>query len=334
MPLRWSIDRCLAKDPKGRYAATQDLYQDLLSQQEHLSELFTAGTEVAAVMPKVRAVGRWVYFAVLAAGLLAGAAVMRFFVPKQRGIGNYRYTPIEISREAPADAAWSPDGKAIAYSAHVDGKRQAFVRYLSSSTPTQITHGAGGVSVEGWSGDGRRIFIAGRRPQSDRALRALFSLSVTGGEPEFVMPLDIAFLLESHSHISRDGKILAVVRLEQDSTISVAISSPIGSPFKRYSPAPFETKENFGNAYLAISPDQSRILYFKYGAGQGRVWDLPLPDGSRAPKQILKDLQIYSTAMCSLVSRQPSHCLLRSDEGSEEQSHLWLADTVTEAARR
>src|SRR5262245_5062021 len=38
-PLRWVIDRCLAKEPKGRYAATDDLARELADMREHLSEL-------------------------------------------------------------------------------------------------------------------------------------------------------------------------------------------------------------------------------------------------------------------------------------------------------
>jgi serine/threonine protein kinase/Tol biopolymer transport system component len=44
-PLRWIIDRCLAKDPEQRYASTRDLARDLASLRDHLSEL---SGEVAA----------------------------------------------------------------------------------------------------------------------------------------------------------------------------------------------------------------------------------------------------------------------------------------------
>src|SRR5712692_10608216 len=37
-PLRWLIERCLAKDPDARYASTKDLARDLKSVRDHLSE--------------------------------------------------------------------------------------------------------------------------------------------------------------------------------------------------------------------------------------------------------------------------------------------------------
>ena len=37
-PLRWIVERCLAKDPDGRYASTRDLARDLATLRDHLSE--------------------------------------------------------------------------------------------------------------------------------------------------------------------------------------------------------------------------------------------------------------------------------------------------------
>src|SRR6266496_6456779 len=37
-PLRWVIERCLSKDPDGRYASTKDLARDLKSIRDHLSD--------------------------------------------------------------------------------------------------------------------------------------------------------------------------------------------------------------------------------------------------------------------------------------------------------
>src|SRR5205814_126949 len=45
-PLLWVIDRCLAKDPRGRYAHTADLAADLQHLRERLPEI---AREIAAV---------------------------------------------------------------------------------------------------------------------------------------------------------------------------------------------------------------------------------------------------------------------------------------------
>ncbi|MET0620943.1 MAG: protein kinase [Thermoanaerobaculia bacterium] len=47
-PLRWIIERCLAKDPEGRYASTRDLARDLAMVREHLSEIHSGETAAAA----------------------------------------------------------------------------------------------------------------------------------------------------------------------------------------------------------------------------------------------------------------------------------------------
>ena len=47
VPLRWIVERCLAKDPEQRYASTRDLARDLASLRDRLSEL--SGESAAGV---------------------------------------------------------------------------------------------------------------------------------------------------------------------------------------------------------------------------------------------------------------------------------------------
>jgi serine/threonine protein kinase len=44
-PVRWIVERCLAKAPEERYAVTHDLARDLASAREHLSELMASRRE-------------------------------------------------------------------------------------------------------------------------------------------------------------------------------------------------------------------------------------------------------------------------------------------------
>src|SRR5580704_6427892 len=41
-PLKWIIDRCLAKEPEQRYESTRDLYRDLKNLRDHFSEAFSS----------------------------------------------------------------------------------------------------------------------------------------------------------------------------------------------------------------------------------------------------------------------------------------------------
>ena len=68
-PLRWIIERSLAKDPEDRYASTRDLARDLQSVRDHLSN--TTSTQMAQAAPLARR-SKWI-LPVLCA--LAGAIV-------------------------------------------------------------------------------------------------------------------------------------------------------------------------------------------------------------------------------------------------------------------
>jgi serine/threonine protein kinase len=48
VPLRWILERCLSKDPGGRYASTQDLARELRTLLEHLPEATPFGDRPAA----------------------------------------------------------------------------------------------------------------------------------------------------------------------------------------------------------------------------------------------------------------------------------------------
>ena len=50
-PLRWVVERCLAKDPAERYDSTRDLYRELKLARERLSE---ASGSQAAAPPAIR----------------------------------------------------------------------------------------------------------------------------------------------------------------------------------------------------------------------------------------------------------------------------------------
>jgi serine/threonine protein kinase len=72
-PLRWIIERCLAKEPSERYESTHDLYRDLRSVRDHISEVLHSGS--AASVSPVPAPRRWLWpVAALLATMMIGAA--------------------------------------------------------------------------------------------------------------------------------------------------------------------------------------------------------------------------------------------------------------------
>ncbi|MCU1327439.1 MAG: tolB protein [Bryobacterales bacterium] len=288
-PFRVIVERLLAKDPVDRYDSTRDLHRELRQWRDRLSESMSASAVAAlpTVVPQ-RSRRSWISLALIAALFAAAGALGTFlFAPKPHNAANDRYTPIEISLESPADGSWSPDGKAFTYSAMFEGKRQVFVRYLNSTLSTRLTNLSSDANVLGWGPDGKRIFLAAANTAGGQPPRALFSLSIAGGEPEFVMPLDV-FRIPG-ARVSPDGKVLLAVRRESDGTYSLSISSPVGSPWKRYTPAPFETKELANRSSFDLSPDGKKIVYLLTNSGEDQAWLLPFPPGSGTPKRILND---------------------------------------------
>jgi len=121
VPVRWIIDRCLAKDPEDRYASTKDLARDLESVREHLSEASVSGL-TAAVSPPARrrraAVLAFASVAVLAgiaAAYLAGRAGGRAPEPA--------FQRLTFQRGTILAARFAPDGQTVVYSAAWDGHR-------------------------------------------------------------------------------------------------------------------------------------------------------------------------------------------------------------------
>ena len=197
-PLRWIVERLLAKDPSDRYESTRDLYRELRQVRDRLSESTgewgsggqhrcrcrIAAALLAEGLDSMRAVSRSRSYPALPAWMLHPAG----------GVGNYRFTPIEVSWENPSAAFWSPDGKAFAYSAGAAGDRRLFLRYLNSPTPAPLTRSADFWDPVGWSADSKRVFVVGKNPPGADSPYTLFSVPVFGGEPDVVMPMDESFM--------------------------------------------------------------------------------------------------------------------------------------------
>jgi hypothetical protein len=170
--------------------------------------------------------------------------------------------------------------------------------------------------VEGWFPDGKRIYISSKNPQGDDPPRALFSLSVTGGDPEFVMPLALTLIGLAPNgvrDISRDGKVLAVRAHENDGAFSIAISSPIGSPLKTLFPCALRIQG------ISESPapedlsgrNQAPVLFESRPARTG-VAAYP-PGGVRNPETNSDESAEHGHyPIVLLVSRQPADCDLAS----------------------
>jgi serine/threonine protein kinase/Tol biopolymer transport system component len=153
--LRWIVERCLAKEPEERYAATRDLARDLSSVKEHISEVESGMRPGAARrFPRPREMLAW--------GLVALAALVAT-VPALRSPSGARGIPalirasIEFHGKLNSGLALSPDGSRLAYVGRDSkGVRTIWLRALAERSARSLP-GTEGSWLPFWSPDGRSL---------------------------------------------------------------------------------------------------------------------------------------------------------------------------------
>ena len=119
-PLRWIVERCLAKEPEGRYASTRDLARELATVRDHLSEASSAVgvLEPAKAAPRL---GR-LRIAALAALAIAAVAVLShlLWAPPKPATPTFRRVTFRDGNIV--GARFAPDGRSVFYDASFDGQ--------------------------------------------------------------------------------------------------------------------------------------------------------------------------------------------------------------------
>ena len=258
--------------------------------------------------------------------LLLGAILTLFLFPPGQDIGSYRYTP--FATDTFANAAWSPDGKAVVYASKVNGTLQVFLRYLNSPVPVQLTHEKLDTVPFGWSSD-RGHLIVGESLSSIGMLTnfKLYSIPTVGGQPEFIMDIGCYAC-----NLSRDGNAFVTLTQGKDGNSIVGISDPIGSALRPYKPDPFSSGANGFNAdpWLSFSPDGKRILLLlPIGGKQDEAWLLSYPPGSESPRQIsvLRKFPFFAPYPSSSWMPDNRNVVISIQPDRESAFHLWLGDT-------
>jgi eukaryotic-like serine/threonine-protein kinase len=130
--LRWTIERCLAKEPGDRYAVTADLHRDLRTLRDRLGELTSRDNEtIGSTRRKVRR--RALVAALLAGAVAIGAMLLALTAAEQLyDPSGLRFAPFATESGYEGFPAWSPDGQTVAYAAEVNDTLQIFTRRISS----------------------------------------------------------------------------------------------------------------------------------------------------------------------------------------------------------
>jgi serine/threonine protein kinase len=202
-PLRWIIERCLAKDPRERYVATEDLAREIKSVRNHLSEPVALPSPTSAARLTRRRLGAIfaASTAALAAGVLAGLLIGRGS-PRQ----SPTYKRLTFRRGAIWSARFAPDGQTIVYSAAWDGEpMQVFSTRPEGIESRHLGLPPGKILSISSRGE-MALAMEPRIPLTYLQIGTLARASLSGGTPRELLP-------EVHgADWSPDGQQLAVLR--------------------------------------------------------------------------------------------------------------------------
>ena len=319
-PLRWIIERCLAKDPAARYASTADLARDLATLNTRFAEV---SPDLLTRAPRsrrdtVRRAVTWTALAVAIATTLWMASR-----PVPNVLEGYKYSPLVTSAPFQSAPAWSPDGKSMAYVSQVNGVIQVFTRSLgSSSLPLQLTRSLFDCTNPFWSEEGSRIYF---HQQAEDTL-GLWAVSAAGGGPELIRRN------VERASISPDGRTLVFFERVGSLNLRLMAASSIDGQAERLQLG--DTALEVADGWLRFSPDGRKLLVWVYpglyvdGAPRTNpfwVVDWPAKTSRRAFTAVAA--RTLSGAMAFSWMPDSRHVVLSLGDPGTAAQHLWMGDT-------
>jgi serine/threonine protein kinase len=209
--LRRLIRRCLAKNPDQRLQSAKDLaieLREIVDEYDSLSAAGSSGSGSSALVapPPAKRITPAAMIG-LGALLVAVLAVAWYFVLRRGGPTTPASAPSSLRISAipsPGNilgAAISPDGRYIAYSLVLDGKRTLWVRQVATGSDVQILQPQD-VSPQGliFSPDGNYLYYQSADPDRE-GYSAIFAVPSLGGNPR-----KRAYDVDSRISFSPDGK--------------------------------------------------------------------------------------------------------------------------------
>jgi serine/threonine protein kinase len=266
------VDRCLEKDATERFQSARDLAfnLELLSREDSGS-----GTTTALPINKGR---RWPNPALVVSAVLV-AVGLGFFAARglkpqasSSPVALMRLTDFVGMEEFPA---LSPDGKSVAFTADIGGRRQVWVRLLSGGAPLQVTHDDADHQYPRWSPDSSSLIYFSPSEEPDGEGK-IWKVPALGGTAQ---PLVNSL---GGADLSHDGKHIAYFHSSQGE-LELAVADPDGSNSRKVTSLPTE----YTYSDLRWSPDDQKL-----GFQRGRTFDYDVfcvPAGGGGTQAITRD---------------------------------------------
>jgi hypothetical protein len=222
VPLRWIVERCLAKEREGRYGSTRDLAFDLTRLRDGVTDGSLSGTALA--VPAAKRTSRAGLVLGLA-GLAVGAAAASIALRRTHE-GPPTYRPLSFHRGAIGNARIASDGKTILYSAAWEGKpAQIYSTRVDSPESTALPLPSADLLSISAAGKLAILVLHGSDPA------AIAEVSLAGGAPRELVAADppegLQFSGQVADYAPGEDR-LAVVRNDQ-------LEFPIGTVLVRAS---------------------------------------------------------------------------------------------------
>jgi Tol biopolymer transport system component len=130
-PLTWIIERCLSKDPAGRYVATEDLAKDLNAVRVHLAELEAQGGALSGTRALRRQPAwRWAALAGALALIVSAALAMNRW---RASVDPPVFRELTYRAGFVTSASFMPDESTVIYSAIWQGRpSELFIQRIGS----------------------------------------------------------------------------------------------------------------------------------------------------------------------------------------------------------
>jgi Tol biopolymer transport system component/serine/threonine protein kinase len=249
VPFRWVVERCLAKDPRERYASTDDLARDLATLRDRLPETAAPAAAAPSALRRRTAIAGWA-LAFLFLGLLLFSSVRGRRTSTSPAGTEATITQLTNYGESEGSGAISPDGRQFAFVSEKGGSPDIWVRQVSGGEPLQITRDEAIETDLVYSPDGESLYYATLGPERP----TIWRIPALGGTSRKIVEG------ARYPSPAADGKRLAYVHARSPDFIlwvghgSIEIGGTDGTGARKL-------YEGSGIGPISWSPDSHRLAF-------------------------------------------------------------------------